>query len=391
MEKSKIWLLYKWILFIGSLYSFKAYFFWGIPDVIVQLIFIASGILTYMFIPYLFSVGKKKIVWFLLLLLASILTSTHMNLNGMINSVLRIIPLFFIIALKSRYKKDLFLSIRLWFAIFLSVSLVGWILYLSNINFSYSIVYYGKIDGLYQYIFKNYYLFLVNLNSIYDYYRFSSVFLEPGYLGCLLSVFLFLGQYKWNKINIVFLICLLFTFSLAGWLITTFIYLLCRLKKSILWLISIVLFALLITNFVKSYNQGDNWLNNAIFARLEYDEGKGIRGYNRSNEYTDKWFWDQFVHSKDLFWGRGSAFEFSSTDWKVYIVLYGLFSLIAYLVYLLFPLFSSQYNKYRLVLFSLIYLLIFAQTIHGIFWFFYLFMYILGVGVITNRENNQYC
>ena len=196
MEKSKIWLLYKWILFIGSLYSFKAYFFWGIPDVIVQLIFIASGILTYMFIPYLFSVGKKKIVWFLLLLLASILTSTHMNLNGMINSVLRIIPLFFIIALKSRYKKDLFLSIRLWFAIFLSVSLVGWILYLSNINFSYSIVYYGKIDGLYQYIFKNYYLFLVNLNSIYDYYRFSSVFLEPGYLGCLLSVFLFLGQYK---------------------------------------------------------------------------------------------------------------------------------------------------------------------------------------------------
>ncbi|MDX9694343.1 MAG: hypothetical protein RBT49_00980 [Bacteroidales bacterium] len=285
-------------------------------------------------------------------------------------------------------KFELFISIRKWFSILLFISLIGWVLFLLGIDLPNSTLYYGKIDNSFQYSYSNYFIFLSNNMVLHrDYFRFSSVFLEPGYLGCLLSVFLFLSKYKFDKINIIFFFAIFFTFSLAGYIISIFGYLLFTFRntrRKVLWVVITFLCYFMIIYFAKNINNGENWINNAIVERLQPDDLKLFSGYNRSSEESDNLFWNSFIYSEDLLFGNGKTIEYNDVDWKSYIYAYGLISFLLYIFYLFFPLLIRDKNKYFTFIFVSIYLMIFAQTIHGMFWLFYLFLFIIGIDV--NRK-----
>lgn len=377
-----IWNVYKFVLFLCLLQSFKAWFFWQFSNVLINISLFSLGTILYFSHRSFYSKDYKNILWLILLLIAGLLTTTHKNFNGVLGVVISFSPLLFIITLKTDYKIDLFISIRMWFSILLLISLFGWLLFLFGVNLTKSTVSYGEVDGSYQYLYSNYYLFLHNITRVTEVFRFSSVFIEPGYLGCLLSVFLFLGHYKLNKINIVFYLSLFFTFSLAGWLITVVGYIFYSLKNTKRKLVWLLLTIALIFTFIKvgkEYNNGNNWVNDNIISRMQQDDDKGISGYNRSSQELSSWFWDYFVKSDDLLLGSGNNRDINNVDWKSYIIMHGLISFIAYFLYLFFPLMWKTINKYEVLILISIYTLIFAQTFHGIFWLFYLVMFIIGV------------
>lgn len=380
-----LWKAYKIVLFICLLQSFRAWFFWSFNDVFVNLFLFFLSFLVFLIHSKWFILIRKNLIWFFLLFLASISTSTHSNFFGILDSIIRILPLYFIITLKSELKHDLHHTIRKWFSVLLFISIIGWILFLLGVNMPNSTIYYGEFENSFQYSYSNYYMFLKNNTiSIKDYFRFSSVFLEPGYLGCLLSVFLYLSRYKLDKINIVFLVSLFFTFSLAGYVITIIGYLLFSLKakkRKFLWLVVTILLYFATINIAQDYNNGDNWFNNAIVERLQPDVNKGISGYNRSTEDTDLWFWNTFINREDFFFGTGEFIDKNDVDWKTYIYVFGLIPFLLYVFYLFYPLMATKNNKYEILVLVLLYLLIFAQTIHGNFWLFYLALFVIGIDI----------
>ena len=159
-----------------------------------------------------------------------------------------------------------------------------------------------------DYIFINQ-IFLIQRVSGFDESadRFHSIFLEPGFIGSMLSFLLFAIKYNFSKwYNKVLLVALLFSLSLAGYMMTFIgyiIYLLVEGKS----LRKIVVFSILMSiAYMVSidYNNGDNLVNRSIIERLQPDEEKGIAGNNRTGEGTE-FYYKQAIKNGDIWLGLG--------------------------------------------------------------------------------------
>ena len=140
-----------------------------------------------------------------------------------------------------------------------------------------------------------------------DSIRFCSVFLEPGYLGTMLSFLLYVGRFNFEKkYNIVFLVALILTLSLAGFVIAALGWTLVKIQegKSVKRLLQIVCVLGFIYYFGINYNGGNNIFNNQILSRLQYDKENGISGNNRTSHMTDDYF-DYYMQNGDILLGVG--------------------------------------------------------------------------------------
>ena len=379
LQQDKIWPIGKWLLFLCSLQSFGAWFFWKIPEV--------YG-LFFTFIASLTLIGgrtlskSKNTNWFIIYAIAfllTIFTQSLPNLNGLIAIFLKLFPLFLIFSLKEEYKHDLYVTFRKGLGVIFAVSVFFWVLYLIGISTPFSVVEYGSLDeGGYQYSYENHYLYLVNITSLYSLFpRFSCIFLEPGYTGCLLTVLLLSGRFKMNRANwenVVFLLSLVLTFSLAGWFLAVLSYFLLRLEDSqrkLLWLTGTLLGFGLFYYVVSVWNGGDNIVNMLIFNRLEFDSSTGIVGNHRFSESLNYEFWNHFIRSDRLLFGGVSAANYTdmyhaSNEVTIvaYIMQYGLIATLFLVWYFFYPPLSKKRNRYAQFILSLIFFLIFAQTIH---------------------------
>ena len=138
--------------------------------------------------------------------------------------------------------------------------------------------------------------------------RFHSVFLEPGYLGAMLSFMMFAVKYDFSKwYTKTLLVAQLISLSLAGYIITFVGYILYllsegrNLKKIILFAIFVPIVYIAAIN----YNNGNNYINDAIISRLQFDEEKGIEGNNRTGAGTD-FYYNQAVENGDIWMGLGA-------------------------------------------------------------------------------------
>jgi hypothetical protein len=207
-----------------------------------------------------------------------------------------------------------------------------------------------------------------------------------------MSALLYLRKYKFDKKNAVFFLSLLFTLSLAGIIIMVLSFLLYSFRysrKSIRpTIIGIILMGVLY-GIGMNYNDGDNAIKKRIIDRLEYDESsQTIAGYNRSENDTDDFFWNSFIKSDNLLYG-GKQTEISrggDVDWKTYIIIHGLISFILVLAFLLYPVFTIRHERYDFAIFSLIYALIFFNTIHLFISSMYMVLFILGVNSLQYKN-----
>lgn len=369
-KEGALWYVMCAYYLIAVLQSLLAYPFWHL-DALYPLIFYTFGTILFAVAgANYFSYRHRAIVaWAFIAMLFGI----HANLNGHIEWFVKLFPFFTFVFLKEEYKLKLFVFLRKVLVWIVGISLAAWCLHLVGIDTPSIPDVYGWSDRRedFQYIFENHFVFVLNLRlEEYILNRFSAIFLEPGYFGCLVATLLFIDEFRFRKIsNIVLGAALFFTFSLAGWLVFLIAYLIFKFQKSrnrifniLLSLGSIALFFA----FFQNYNDGDNGVNKMIIQRLQYDEEKhNIEGYNRTQEEFDDWFSRDFIPSTDVFFGNPQRYEalFSESinvGWKFYVAAYGIVGLLTYLFYL-FRVIREYRRSYLNYCLMLIYILIFMR------------------------------
>lgn len=405
LKKDKLWQCYKFFIFFDMLVSFRAWFTWAINLEYWGLISTIIGGILYISKHEWFS-EHRDFVWIPILYLAIVLGLKTLSPTSIIAALLPITPLLFIAVLHPVYKSNLLDTLYTYMSILLGISFFAWIVHVLGFSWLFipiPIGYGSNDSGSYQYLYENHFLFLVNITSSYSnaFSRFSSVFVEPGYLGCLMSVLLYLRKYKFDKKNAIFFLALFFTLSLAGIIILVLSFLLYSFKysqKRIRPTIIVLLLMGALYSIGMNYNDGDNFIKKGIINRIEYDESKqNIVGYNRSTEGSDVYFWNFFIKSDHLlFGGQQAGIDLGGdVDWKAYIIMYGLISFMLVLAFLLYPVFDFRQGRYNFVIFSLIYVLIFTSTFHLFISLMYMVFFILGVNslqykkVIKNETGNQ--
>lgn len=365
--------------------SFKAWFFLGTNY--IGYIALVSSVTIYFVKPQLFPQNKQS-TFFVLLALSLFTGQLKYGFVDAFLSALSVLPLFFIMNLRPEYQDDFLTTFRRFFSSILLLSLICWLLYYIGITTPYSILEYGDGgNGGVQYSYENHYFFLINISRLEFMFipRFSAFFLEPGYLGCLLAMLLYIGKYKIDIPNVIFMASLIATFSLAGYillLVGYFTYSLNRVAKRsiIVFVLIFSIICLCLYHFSRSYNNGNNLVNDMIIARVEYNEGLG-----RSGADTKQWFWNTYMRSDAIWFGGDEKYlDPNDVDWTAYVVQKGIISLILFVSFIVYPCLKGR-KKSLCIPLSIIYLLILAQTIHLIQSYMYLIIFVLGINRVKKE------
>jgi len=403
------WRFYSAILIVQAFYSLHAWFLWGLSERMVSIVmFLLAGWFLFTSPFWDFKNSKKLLAAVLLILIYIYRTIINEgNFNYYLFEIMSSFTIIPIILLKSKYQLDLLNKFQNTLSIVLLVSLVFWVGHLLGIDLPSTSLTFGTIERVGgiddQYTFANHYLYLVNQGSLFNdsgflpsFMRFSSVFLEPGYLSIIIVFLLFINGFDLrDKRNIIYLLTIIATVSLAGYLMIIIAYIAHVLQKSRNRWLSLVGFFLLIiisSAFFKEYNGGNNFINKGIIERLEYDQVTGnIAGYNRTTENFDYAF-DRFWGSANIVTGYGEerqkAIDSGGVGYKIYLMQYGLIGLFLFILYLV--LIAKVGNNYRSYILLLLYIIMFARGHGTMFYSAFMLTYICGVAqTVINKDNNE--
>lgn len=235
-----------------------------------------------------------------------------------------------IYSLNSTEKQIILLKITRWFSILIGLSLCLYLLYLI-INFSaFSIIRnpWGYDDH------KNFILFIVPANNFFI--RFSGPFIEPGHLGVFSSFLLFANKYNFKQSRNLWIILLgvIFSLSLAGYLLTTLGFILLQKIKIKYVIISLLILLGAHITITKLWSNGNNIANLFIYERLAFDEEKGIAGNNRVQYNTEKYY-QMMIDDASIMTGKGNSYyremynrqEIGGAGIKIFLIQYGLIGL----------------------------------------------------------------
>lgn len=220
---------------------------------------------------------------------------------------------------------------------------------------------YGDLTENFSYLFLNHIFLLTNVYWD-EAARFSSVFLEPGYIGSLLAFLLYANRYNFKKkYNVVLLVALLVTFSLAGYIISLVGYFLTKkhlIRVAIKYSIPMLLLIVGIVVFAVNYNKGDNIVNVMLVDRLmPSDDGKGIKGNTRASEQMDAQLENTIQRGELLFGSRNLRDdEVENAGYKRYLVTNGLVPALLWLSFYALICSYCKDKRYGIVFVFLIFL-----------------------------------
>lgn len=370
--------------------------FWHIDNTVLTLIIVSATILVHIFYAKFYLYKNMNVALFAIL---AVLLGTHGNINGYLFNVVNIFPFLSFLFLKDNYKYSVFFSWRKVFNIIIAVSLICYIMVTIGVNLPYMMDFYGDTTSDSYYLVKNYFVF-VQLSSSFTEIpleRFLSIFLEPGYLACLIVMIFFIDGFKFkeNKSNYILLTALLLTFSIAGYTLFVVFYMIRRMKNSKYRLRAILGVACLVCAiylYGTLYNGGDNDINNQVLARFQYDDQRGtIEGYNRTTEAFDVYF-NKFISSSSVFMGDPISYNRlfgdggANVGMKYYIMVYGLAGLFAYCLFLFSPFIRLIKKSYLTLSFMLLWFIIFARGNFVMWMDAFLITYIFGLIAIEDEH-----
>lgn len=354
------------------LYSLHAYMFWHIDNTIITIAIFVMTVFIHLFYAKHYSYKNRWIIVFFAII--AVLLGTHGNINNYIFNIVNIFPFLSFVFLNDNLKYSVFDSWRKFFCAIIAVSLVFYLLVTGGVSLLYLPDFYGDITSASYYLAQNY-IGLIRLVSIYDgsvLERFQSIFLEPGYLACLIVVCLFIDgfDFKKRKSNIILLIALILTFSVAGYLLFAAFFVIYMVKNSRYKFASIfglIFLTSCVYIIATVYNGGDNQINNQVIERLQYDSDRGtIEGYNRTTEDFDDYF-TKFILGPDILMGDAKGFEKNfagegaNVGIKYYIISFGIFGLLSYVLFLLSPFLRIVRKSYLTLSLFVLWFIIFAR------------------------------
>lgn len=295
------------------------------------------------------------------------------------------LPVILLIQLPFEYKKDLLRFCTKWYALMLIPSFLIYVITLFIQLPSFGLYIHPPYPPFSNYIFY--------LKTTFDYgifVRFNAFFLEPGHQALLSTFLMIANRFRFKEMPWlwVLLICVIFSFSLAGYLLTFVGFALLKIDSVPKALIVAGITATFVAGTI-AWSGGDNTLNELIISRLEYDEASGIKGNNRFYNNTDyefgriigtKYFWTgvQGKVNMDLIGGAG---------FKIYILQLGMVgTLLALIFYIsLIP----DKPDYRFTIgFLLVLVLCFFQRAYP-YWYSWLFPYVIGMYVAKGEKDRH--
>lgn len=335
-------------------------------------------VLAYLKSPSSFYANSKNLTISFLFLLAAFL-GTRGNDNAFIGTAFRCLPFLLFIHTKKIIRRTLLVSFNKVYWWIITISLFFWILFLIGVPLPY-----GSLTSERVYTFDNYFFFVratyVDTSAtLSSFPRFCSIFLEPGYVACFIVFMLFVNNYDFKKwYNIVYLIALVFTFSVAGWLLF-FVGLIPYITQrgKIKWSYWIFVGFLVFVFFYFS-SSSDNVVGVLIGERIRFEDGSMV-GYNRASLELEDYWNNYFWKSNRVLWGLGDdynkMFDFgASVDLRAYVIRYGIVATVLYLVFMLLC-FLQNRSRYGFWFFILV--LAFVYRGYSImFWDAMLFVYL---------------
>lgn len=266
----------------------------------------------------------------------------------------------------------LYNSFKSIFAFVLVISLILYVLILIGIPITPK--YISPLNSVKSYSYLSYPLLVIPVVPDYSMlnFRFHGPFDEPGVIGTIGIIILYIEKFKINKIqNAVILIAGLLTFSLFFY-ISSFIYLIINLnRKYSFW-------GLILLIIVVSYTFENDFLNKIIWNRFSWDVDRNtLAGDNRTSTFLDSYF-DQIKGTSTFYWGGASVstlanFE-ESSSYKNAIISYGFIPCFLYgLFFLIFG-----YWRLKLTKEYILYILIFIGTLYQrpmLFYIYFIFLF----------------
>ena len=324
------------ILCVIMLYSMKPWFFWnGTTAILYALILLFISVR----LPFIKKTLKRK--QFILCCLCLLMYSS-VDLLDLVHPVFiiqylfrNLLLVFFVILFSNDEKRNLVRIFTKVYSVILFVSIIAYIFYLLDISIPYTIMRYEYNTGYPS--FKNY-IFLIIRNETEFFSRFQSIFLEPGHVGMISSLLLYVNQYNLKRISVFILfISVLISFSLAAYVLLILGMILYYLLKSKhyfrrVFCVSFFLCSAVVISVIFYVNNPDSVYSKLVVARLDYDEERGISGNNRTNSQIDYYNDKAFLQKNDAFLGIGDEefvrrFGSGNSSYKTFIVQNGIISL----------------------------------------------------------------
>lgn len=232
---------------------------------------------------------------------------------------------------KSKYLKLLIDTL----SYILLISLLFFIAFHLQIPLPYSRL--TNADSFYNEMY-NYYAFVIPGHSgIFT--RFQSVFTEPGHLGMIIALLFYIDGYDFKKWQSwILIISLLWTFSVAGYLLFVLgyiVYKVCSSKQILRRVIGLSVVCTIVVCAMGAYYKSnpDSLVSTMILERLQFDDEKGLSGNNRNTQQFMQCY-TQFKNSFDVFWGLGTEkyqsldFISGNSSYRCFVLEYGILGLL---------------------------------------------------------------
>lgn len=391
-NEKKIFGLLKFFLFLGFIKSMNFYWFWYINSGFFYLSIFIIILICLRYYPYIFYRSPKKLLLFISLFFLGEIYAYDATESSFkfVSCFIYAIIISKLLFLKDTYKQSILLYFTKYLALIIVISFPLYLIILA-VGFIPS---FGKITYEGAASIYNYYNYGILLMNNFYYYRFHAVFCEPGHLGMVIALLLYANKFKFdnkNKYTVILLIGLIFTFSLAAYVLCVLGFLLTKFQKkiSILHVFTLSLISFLFIHIAQSYNNGKNLINELILERLEFDEERGISGNNRVNYGAQISFLT--LTPNELLHGIGKEntedLGASGPGFQVFIMRYGA---ISYLIIFLFYLFSglSTDNKKEVFGYIFLFYLLLLQRSYP-YWMAFTFIYIAITRIKSNENRNN--
>lgn len=304
----------------------------------------------------------------------------HQTLGGIIVSGSAMVAFYCLQRLSPANLERLINTITVCYGTLMLFSVGAFIAVLLGVNIPFTDAEYQ--DGNYHYL--NYKFFMISIMDMKEEMpRFSSYFIEPGYVAAT-ACFLLLSQWgKWHKwYNIPIIVSLFISLSLTAYIIFPLIIFLGlwmdgkRILPKFALLVCLVFLFFIV---VISYDGGDNVFYERIVDRLTIEDG-GLKGNNRvdadfNNELMD------MLDSPDIIFGRDATkLDWGNSGATVFLYDYGIVGVLLMICMYSFTfLMGSDFKK--VVSSSIIFFLIFLSQGNAIWLCYYFPIYAAAVSV----------
>lgn len=336
------------------------------------------------FLPIQFKFDKRT--GLIILALLALVVWTLCNETAMMGMVMvcMYLPVLYLIPLPREYQADLLKFVTKWMAIILIPALLIYWLTLFTTPPSFGEFVYPSYVP-----FKNYIFYLKTTYDTGIFVRFNAFFFEPGHLS-MVCVFLLMANkfdFKSNRWLWVILISILFSFSLAGYILTLTGFALMKVNSVAKALVLVVIVAGGVFA-IQNFYGGENAVNQLILNRLKYDQEKGIEGNNRFFHNTD-YEYDKALKNGN-YWtgvsGKANMELIGGAGFKIYILKHGLIGVFLVFIFYL-SLIPPNPNWHYTLSFLFLVALCFVQNAYP-GWYAWLFPFVIGLDLNSKQGSS---